>query len=124
MFIDCFEMNACRIVKNSAEYKNVKLVLIGWQVMFLKKTVNSINNKLQVSYVAVFVIWILISVLLIWNLGRGLFSATVFRVLYLVISALMFYLMLKRERVLTESRNEFNQLLNTMLEPSILHEES
>ncbi|GEO28043.1 hypothetical protein AAC03nite_38280 [Alicyclobacillus acidoterrestris] len=99
-------------------------MLIGWQGMFLKKTVNSINNKLQVSYVAVFVIWILISVLLIWNLGSGLFSATVFRVIYLVISALMFYLMLKRERVLTESRNEFNQLLNTMLEPSILHEES
>ncbi|WP_436663787.1 PAS domain-containing protein [Alicyclobacillus acidoterrestris] len=89
----------------------------------MKKTVNSITEKIVTACVVVFVIWILISALLIWSLGRGFLPVTVFRVLYLVVSALILYSMLKRERVLVESRNEFNQLLNTMLEPSILHED-
>ncbi len=78
--------------------------------------------RVVLLYIAAGLVWLTISAPFIWKFGWHPQMLTTFRVLYFVVSGILFYLAFRRERALADSRQDYTRLLSTLLEPVVIHQ--
>lgn len=79
------------------------------------------SKRIIVRYTIIGFIWLAISTPLMWFIRQDFLPIILFRILYVIISALLLYLIINRELILSHSRHEYDQLLDTMLDPVLIH---
>ena len=90
---------------------------------------NRVHHRISPSfrvvllYIAIGIVWLTVTVPLIWKFGWRPQMLKMLRILYFVVSGFILYLILKRERKLADSRHDYTRLLSHLLEPVLIHQD-